>query len=525
LELQHPTLADTELIERAQRGDLEAYGELVKRHQDHAVAAAYVILGDRQEAEDAAQEALTRAFLALKRFRPGGSFRAWLFRIVVNEAHDLFAQRQRRSDLLARVGHLDGATPTPSAEAVALVQQRREALIEALFALPEVDRLVITCRYFLDLSEAEMAAVLGVARGTVKSRLARALARLQPILREMGPLALAAPVVEEVLHEAGRTALVKTSPALSQAVVQQVSVALPMPPPLVRLWHSIQSNVGAIAAGATAVVAAGAVGVFLLAPTRQAVAPAPVAAVPSPSPAAVDVYGGDITDADRQELATYFGTPQPAGVQTISQQELVQSLQAQGIPVAPGDQAISSVRLTCGAPRAGLEIQTRNITRLSAAAYAGMALTAGFGDGVLQIGAPSSKPVSGEAALVGMLKAYPTCAGSRVADPARVQLAYQQLKAIESVGGTDSDLKAASSMVLQVQQGMVAGGAADPQKLQQLLDGAAAQHQITLDDTVRSQLSSLFQQLEAVDFGEYGHGFRVDESGRDHVKIESAQGN
>src|SRR5207237_9488168 len=83
-----------------------------------------------------------------------------------------------------------------SAEAAALGQGRREAMLAALFELPEADRLVVTCRYFLDLSEAETADVLGIARGTVKSRLSRALARLGPILRDLGPLVVVPPVVD-----------------------------------------------------------------------------------------------------------------------------------------------------------------------------------------------------------------------------------------------------------------------------------------------------------------------------------------
>jgi RNA polymerase sigma-70 factor (ECF subfamily) len=97
-----PAPDDRELVERARHGDVSAYGELVRRHQDQALAAAYVTLGDRQEAEDATQEAFARAFLALNRFRPDGSFRAWLLRIVVREAHDLLAARHRRADILSR---------------------------------------------------------------------------------------------------------------------------------------------------------------------------------------------------------------------------------------------------------------------------------------------------------------------------------------------------------------------------------------------------------------------------------------
>ena len=127
--------------------DVDAYGELVQHYRDQALATAYLVLGDREEAQDAAQEAFTKGYLALDRFHP---FRAWLLRIVVNEAGDLGAARQRRADLVARAsGQVQAIRPAESAEAAALSQRRREALLESLFVLPEADRLVVTCRYFL----------------------------------------------------------------------------------------------------------------------------------------------------------------------------------------------------------------------------------------------------------------------------------------------------------------------------------------------------------------------------------------
>jgi RNA polymerase sigma-70 factor, ECF subfamily len=84
--VHNPQPSDTELLERARVGEMDAFGELVSRHQDLAVGTAYFILGTDLKPRAPAQEALTRAFAALPRFRPDGSFRAWLLRIVVNEA-------------------------------------------------------------------------------------------------------------------------------------------------------------------------------------------------------------------------------------------------------------------------------------------------------------------------------------------------------------------------------------------------------------------------------------------------------
>ena len=90
-----------DLVERARQGDVDAYAELVRRHQNQALAAAFVILGDRHEAEDATQEAFTKAYVALDRFRAGAPFRPWLLRIVINEAHEL---RQLRALPVYAVG-------------------------------------------------------------------------------------------------------------------------------------------------------------------------------------------------------------------------------------------------------------------------------------------------------------------------------------------------------------------------------------------------------------------------------------
>lgn len=173
-------LEDTELAERARRGSLAAYEELVRRYQGIAFRTAYLITGDAVEAEDAAQEGFVKAYLALARFRPGAPFRPWLLRIVANEARNRRTAAGRRVRLAARAsmaGPSGDAVPSP--EVAALEAEAQRALLDALNALREEDRLVIAYRYFLDLSEAEMAAVMGCPRGTVKSRLARALNRLR----------------------------------------------------------------------------------------------------------------------------------------------------------------------------------------------------------------------------------------------------------------------------------------------------------------------------------------------------------
>ena len=153
------------------------------RYQALATRVAYLATGDAAEAEDAAQEAFVKAYYALARFHRGAPFRPWLLRIVANEAHNRQKAGRRRADLALRAG---GAGQhdrvAPSLEAAVLATERRAALLDALNGLRTEDRLIIGYRYFLDLSEEEMAALLGCARGTVKSRLSRALERLRRAL-------------------------------------------------------------------------------------------------------------------------------------------------------------------------------------------------------------------------------------------------------------------------------------------------------------------------------------------------------
>ena len=173
-------MEDAKLAERAREGDTAAYERLVRMHQAVAFRTAYLVTGDAQEAEDATQEAFVKAYRAMNRFRPGAAFRPWLLTIVANEARNRRRSAGRRANLTLRAAHERSSVATAvSPEAAVMASERREDLLSRLGELSEGDRLVISCRYFLELSEEETAATLGCARGTVKSRLSRALVRLR----------------------------------------------------------------------------------------------------------------------------------------------------------------------------------------------------------------------------------------------------------------------------------------------------------------------------------------------------------
>jgi RNA polymerase sigma factor (sigma-70 family) len=174
-------------VARVRDGDAAAYADLVLRHGQVAVRTA-ALLGAGADAEDVVQEAFVKAYLALDRFRDGAPFRPWLLRIVANETRNLHraagrrAVREQRAWAATAPLLLAGDGPAESA----LGQARRSVLVAGLSRLAVPHRQVLTCRYLLDLDEAETAAVLGWPRGTVKSRLHRALAALRDDLARAG---------------------------------------------------------------------------------------------------------------------------------------------------------------------------------------------------------------------------------------------------------------------------------------------------------------------------------------------------
>jgi len=176
---------DAKLAERARNGNAAAYERLVRLHGAVAFRTAFVITSDAAEAEDAAQEAFVKAYRALNRFRPGAPFRPWLLSIVANEARNRRKAAGRRSSLALRAAAQGPESTSPSPEMAVVAAERRAELLVAVEGLGEADREAIAYRYFLGLSEEESAAAIGCARGTVKSRLSRALGRLRKKMTEV----------------------------------------------------------------------------------------------------------------------------------------------------------------------------------------------------------------------------------------------------------------------------------------------------------------------------------------------------
>ncbi|MFB7831183.1 RNA polymerase sigma factor [Streptomyces sp. NPDC056056] len=175
------------VIARVRAGEPEAYAALVRAYTAVALRAA-VACGAGAEAEDVVQQAFFKAYRSLGRFKEGSAFRPWLLRIVVNETRNTVRSAGRQRAVADREADLLGGEPRipESADpAVAAVERERSRrLLDALDGLGEDHRQVVIHRYLLELDETETAEALGWPRGTVKSRLSRALRKLGLVLGE-----------------------------------------------------------------------------------------------------------------------------------------------------------------------------------------------------------------------------------------------------------------------------------------------------------------------------------------------------
>jgi RNA polymerase sigma-70 factor (ECF subfamily) len=171
-------MTDSEAIAQMQRGDIDGLEPLVRRYQVAAVRAAYLITRDRALAEDVAQAAFLRAYERIGQFDPARPFGPWFLRSVVNDALKVAARRERTVPWVDAVAPLPG----PSLDEVLQTAETNAVVWAALGGLPPAQRTAIVLRYYLDLSEAEMADRLGVPPGTVKSRLHAARTRLRRLL-------------------------------------------------------------------------------------------------------------------------------------------------------------------------------------------------------------------------------------------------------------------------------------------------------------------------------------------------------
>jgi RNA polymerase sigma-70 factor (ECF subfamily) len=177
---------EAELIRAALRGNGAAWEALVRTHQEPVFRYAYLIQGDRDEAEDTAQETFIRAYRALERFDISRPLRPWLLSIAANLARNRFRSLGRYVTALRRMV-IENPGRSTSVESLSIEQIDAQSLWQALQKMDAADRQVIYLRFFLELSVEETAQAMSTAEGTIKSRLHRALGRLRTIIERDYP--------------------------------------------------------------------------------------------------------------------------------------------------------------------------------------------------------------------------------------------------------------------------------------------------------------------------------------------------
>ena len=171
-------LTDQDLVSASLHGDRLAFGELVNRYRDGAVAVVYRMTADQQLAEEAAQEAFIRAWQRLYSYKPQLSFRNWVFSIAVHGALDML----RGTPQVVDIDQLPLEAPAGRPEVELEAEERRTQVQRAVLALPPACRAVLVLREYEGLSYQEVAAALDIPVGTVMSRLNYARSQLRRAL-------------------------------------------------------------------------------------------------------------------------------------------------------------------------------------------------------------------------------------------------------------------------------------------------------------------------------------------------------
>lgn len=177
---QHPT---SQLILRAQQGDLHAFDRIIIMHQKRVVSVAWRMLGNREDAMDACQEVFIKAYRNLGRIDPDRDFSGWLYRITINVCHDQARSRNRRRQLSLEEAIEAGNIPEPAShhdtETSAILRQEQAIVSLALATLTEKERAAIVLRDLEGLSSDEVAVILGSSPATVRSQISSARSKIR----------------------------------------------------------------------------------------------------------------------------------------------------------------------------------------------------------------------------------------------------------------------------------------------------------------------------------------------------------
>jgi len=200
-------ITDEQAMWRVQtQDDEEAFARLVRQWEGRIHHLCVRMTGDEHRAEDLTQEAFARVFAKRKDYQPNGRFSTWLWRIALNLCYDELRRSKRREESMDPCGEAVAAleafvAPEPGPDGSLVEQERGELVRQALLQLPEAYRTVLVMRHYENLKFREIAAVLDVPEGTVKSRMAEALTQMNRILKPM----LAVETAKSLVKSAGQT--------------------------------------------------------------------------------------------------------------------------------------------------------------------------------------------------------------------------------------------------------------------------------------------------------------------------------
>lgn len=182
---------EAKLIKQILAGDHDAFARIVNTYEDRVYRLCLRMCGDSEDARDLAQEAFVKAWRGLQFYKQEATFSTWLYRLTSNVCIDFLRQKKRRAAVSLTVSddeapQLDIPDPTPTPEEQAMDRSARQAVSDAMMQLEEDFRLVLTLRVVEERSYDEIAEIMDLKVGTVKSRLARAREKLRKILLQSG---------------------------------------------------------------------------------------------------------------------------------------------------------------------------------------------------------------------------------------------------------------------------------------------------------------------------------------------------
>lgn len=188
------TFNEADIIKRCQQGDLESFDILVSRYTERAYAVAFSVMGNSHDAGDMTQEAFIKVFRNISKFNFKSSFNTWLHRIVKNVCIDELRKRKRGTilSLDASISSDDGEytlqipDESPGIQEILEKEEEKEFLWKALEELKENHRVVLVLADIKGYDYTEVAQILDIPVGTVKSRISRARIKLAEIIRKMG---------------------------------------------------------------------------------------------------------------------------------------------------------------------------------------------------------------------------------------------------------------------------------------------------------------------------------------------------